>query len=63
MNAGSGYEAMVLQCVANTFGSYYNKDKVILTVEGALYESGHIKLAKGEYLEVKTAGAAAITGK
>jgi hypothetical protein len=60
MNAGSGYEAMVLQCVANTFGSYYNAEKVILTIEGAPYESGHIKMAKGEYLTVKTDGAAKI---
>jgi spore germination protein GerM len=54
MNAGSGYEAMILQCVANTFGSYCGAGKVILTVDGGLYESGHIALQKGEYLTVDT---------
>lgn len=54
MNAGSGYEAQILQCVANTFGSYYGSDKVIVTIDNNLYESGHIKLAQGEYLTVDT---------
>ena len=54
MNAGSGYEAMLLQCAANTFGSYYGADKVVLTIDNGLYESGHIKLEKGQYLTVKT---------
>jgi len=57
MNAGSGYEAMILQCVSNTFGGYYYADRVLLTVDNALYESGHIALAQGEYLTVDTAGA------
>ena len=50
MNAGSGYEAMILKCVANTFGSYYSQSKVILTVDNALYSSGHFEFEKGEYL-------------
>lgn len=54
MNAGSGTEAMLLQCAANTFGSYCGAEKVILTVENQLYESGHIKLQKGEFLSVNT---------
>jgi len=54
MNAGSGYEAQILQCVANTFGTYYGSDKVILTIDNDLYESGHIKLNQGEYLTVDT---------
>jgi hypothetical protein len=53
MNAGSGYEALVLQSVANTFGVYYGANKVLLTIDNKLYESGHIALKKGEYLEVK----------
>jgi len=51
MNAGSGYEAMILQSIANTFGYYYNNDKVILTVEGKLYSSGHLAFNPGEYLQ------------
>ncbi len=52
MNAGAGYEAMILQSIANTFGSYYNAEKVILTIDGELYESGHIAFQKGEYITV-----------
>ena len=53
MNAGAGYESMLLQCIANTFGNYYNVQKVILTIDNEPYSSGHIFLEKGEYLEVK----------
>lgn len=51
MNAGAGYEAMILQSIANTIGDYYGTDKVILTIEGQPYASGHIVVEKGEYLE------------
>jgi hypothetical protein len=52
MNAGAGYEALILQSVANTFGQYYGVDRVLLTIDAELYESGHIALKKGEYLKV-----------
>jgi len=52
MNAGSEYEAMILQCIANTFGSYYNQNEVILTIDNALYSSGHFSLQQGECLTV-----------
>lgn len=58
MNAGSGVEAMILQSVANTFGQYYGVNKVLLTIDNKLYESGHIALKKGEYLKVRLDGAA-----
>lgn len=54
LNAGSAYEQQTLQSLANTFGSYYGAEKVIPTIDGALYESGHIKLRQGEYLTVDT---------
>lgn len=56
MNAGAMYEKMILQSVANTFGHYYDKDKVILTIDGKLYESGHILMKKGEFLKVSDEG-------
>lgn len=56
MNAGAGYESMILQCIANTFGSYCGADKVILTIDNSLYASGHIALEKGEALHVQTDG-------
>ncbi len=54
MNAGAGYEAMMLQCVANTFGSYYGVNRVLLTINNQQYSSGHIYLEKFEYLTVDT---------
>jgi uncharacterized protein involved in tellurium resistance len=53
MNAGSGYESMILQSIGNTFGKYYNSQKVILTIDNNPYESGHIVMKKGEYIKVK----------
>lgn len=53
MNAGALYEEMILQSIANTFGQYYNAEKVVLTTDGKLYESGHIIFKKGQYLKVK----------
>lgn len=52
MNAGAAYESMILQSIANTFGKYYNSQKVILTIDNKLYESGHIVMKKGESINV-----------
>ncbi|MFA6807882.1 MAG: GerMN domain-containing protein [Eubacteriales bacterium] len=48
MNAGSGYESMILQSITNTLGTYYGVDKVYITIEGSPYSSGHIIMEKGE---------------
>lgn len=52
MNAGSSYEAMILQSITNTLGTYYNVENVYITVEGAPYESGHIMLEENEPFKV-----------
>jgi spore germination protein GerM len=52
MNAGSGYESIILQCITNTLGSYYDVNKVYITVEGSPYASGHIAMKKGETFTV-----------
>lgn len=52
MNAGSGLESMVLKSIVNTFGRYYQVGKVIITIDGKPYSSGHIKLKPGEYFTV-----------
>jgi hypothetical protein len=52
MNAGSEFESMILQSVANTFGDFYGETRVLLTVDDKTYESGHILLDKDEYLKV-----------
>lgn len=56
MNAGAAFEAMILQCVANTFGNYYQSNEVILTIEGKPYESGHISMKEDESIPVKLEG-------
>lgn len=56
MNLGSGYEMLVLQSLANTLGDYYGASKVILTIDGKTYESGHILLEKFEPIEVNYNG-------
>jgi len=50
MNAGASLEAMILSCVANTLGGYFQTDKVAVKIEGLPYESGHFRLSDGEYL-------------
>jgi hypothetical protein len=52
MNAGAGFEGMILQCVTNTLGEYYGVDKVYLTIEGEPYSSGHFMMKKGEAFTV-----------
>ena len=56
MNAGAGYEAMMLQSIANTFGNYYGVERVLLTIDNQPYSSGHIVLEQGEYLTVNWIG-------
>lgn len=51
MNAGSGYEGMLLQAMVNTFGNYYMSNKVIITTDGDNYSSGHFYFKDGEYLK------------
>ena len=52
MNAGSGYESMLLQGIVNTVGQYYYAGKVYITIDNKPYESGHISMKKGEFFTV-----------
>ena len=52
MNAGAGYEGMILKSITNTLGRYYRVKKVYLTVESVPYASGHIVFKKGEAIIV-----------
>lgn len=56
MNAGSGYESMILQSITNTLGNYYGVSKVYITVEDKPYSSGHIAMNKGQTFTVDTKG-------
>lgn len=57
MSAGAAYEGKILQSIVNTFGGYYNAERVYLTINNKPYESGHISKQKGEYIIVNTADA------
>jgi hypothetical protein len=48
MNAGSGFEGMLIDSITDTLGNYYGADKVYITMEGEPYSSGHIAMGKDE---------------
>lgn len=52
MNAGAGYEGMILQSIVNTLGNYYGASEIYLTMEREPYASGHIEMKKGEFFKV-----------
>lgn len=54
MNAGAGYESLILASITNTLGCYYSVDRVYITVEGNPYSSGHIEMGRGEAFVVDT---------
>lgn len=45
MNAGSGLESDILQCITNTLGDYYHVKNVYISLDGKPYSSGHIELS------------------
>lgn len=51
-NLGAGAESSTLTAICNTFGSYFNVDNVIITLDGKPYSSGHILKAEGEAFKV-----------
>lgn len=52
MNLGSGYEMLLLQSVTDTLGRFYGASKVIITLEGEPYASGHVVMSEGEAFDV-----------
>jgi hypothetical protein len=48
MNAGTTKESGVLMSVANTIGNYFQVQKVIITLDGEPYSSGHILMKENE---------------
>ena len=57
MNAGTTKETGVLRSVTDTLGYYYGVDKVIITIDGQPYSSGHILMDKGEAFKINYNGA------
>ena len=56
MNAGSGFEAALIRSIVNAVGHAYDVPKVLVTLDGDPYESGHIALARGESFSVDYQG-------
>lgn len=54
---GSDFESQMLQCIVNTVGEYYGVNRVLITVEGGPYETGHYYLGPDDYLVPDTANA------
>ncbi|SET34320.1 Sporulation and spore germination [Natronincola peptidivorans] len=52
MNLGAGYESLAIQSIVNTVGFNFSVEKVVITLDGSLYESGHFQLQEGEYFQV-----------
>lgn len=52
MNLGASFEAAVLRCITNSVGHAYDFRKVIITVDGQPYASGHFDMAPGEAFTV-----------
>lgn len=52
LNAGSALESMILRSLVNTFGEYFGVNRVVLTLDGSLYSSGHFELQEGDYFTV-----------
>lgn len=48
MNAGAGFENMILQSITNTLGNYFGAEKVYITIDDQPYESGHIIINEDE---------------
>lgn len=52
MNAGASLEGMIITCIVNTLGDYYNTNNVYITIEGKPYSSGHILMKVNEPFKV-----------
>lgn len=49
---GAGHEDLLLQGLANTFGSFYSVNNFGITLDGNNYESGHFYFDEGEFISV-----------
>ena len=51
-NLGGGAESSTITAICNTFGSYFNVENIIMTLDGKPYTSGHILMNEGEAFKV-----------
>ncbi len=54
LNAGISLESMIIMSLTDTFGMYFQLNRVIITTNGKPYSSGHVELKDGEYFIVDT---------
>jgi spore germination protein GerM len=54
MNIGTAMESEVLKSIVNTFGKFYDAEKVYISVNGRPYESGHFALRNEDGFLVDT---------
>ena len=52
MNVGSGYESLIIQSIVDTVGFNFSVEKVVITLDGTLYSSGHFQLEEGDFFQV-----------
>jgi len=55
-NAGSSLELELIKSIVNTFGEFYDTDKVYLSIDGVPFTSGHYGAAEDEVFKVDTEG-------
>lgn len=60
-NLGAGAESSTLEAICNTFGDYFKVNKVIITLEGKPYSSGHIMKNEGESFNVNLTNSVELT--
>lgn len=60
-NLGAGSESSTLEAICNTFGDYFNVSKVIITLDGKPYSSGHIVKNEGDTFDVNLDSAVELT--
>lgn len=54
MNSGTALEHEILKSIVNTFGKFYDTERVYISINGRPYESGHIGLKNEEAFLVDT---------
>jgi hypothetical protein len=55
-NAGSSLEYELIRSIVNTFGEFYDTEKVYISIEGVPFESGHYESSEDETFMVDTEG-------
>lgn len=55
-NVGSTLEYELIRSIVNTFGGFYDTEKVFISIDGIPFSSGHFELLEDEVFTVETEG-------